>query len=132
MAVVREGSNRTVEATLRERASSNDGVGDSGKRSQNISGHLQGVTLSDLDNNARSQFNLSAELKGALAAEVLQDSAAFQAGLRQGDVIIEVDRKKVSSSPEALKLIESRKDKTTLLRVWSGGVTHFVAIRNGE
>jgi serine protease Do len=67
-------------------------------------------------------------VKGALVTGVDQDSAAFEAGLREGDVIQEINRKPVKNAEEAVAASEGLKDGKILLRVWSNGGSHFIAV----
>jgi serine protease Do len=128
LTVYRDGSKRTVEASLREREASDDVVAGSSGAPQTTTENLQGVTVADLDQNTRGQYRVPAELKGALVVEVDQNSIAFQAGLRQGDVILEINRKRVASAAEAVKLTENQSSKSTLLRVWSRGMTRYLLV----
>ena len=57
---------------------------------------LLGVIISDLSQDAAEQLGLDID-KGALIQEVSPDSAAEDAGLEPGDVIIEVDGKAIDS-----------------------------------
>ena len=67
-------------------------------------------------------------VKGAVVTDVNPDSAAFEAGLRRGDVIQEINRKPVSSAEDAVRLTENVKDKKVLLRVWSQGGSRYVVV----
>ena len=89
---------------------------------------LKGVEVRDLDSQTRSQINAPANIKGAVVADVSPDSAAYEAGLRRGDVIQEINRKPVSSAEDAVKLTENVKDKKILLRVWGQGGSRFVVV----
>ncbi len=67
-------------------------------------------------------------MNGALVTEVNPNSAAFEAGLREGDVILEINRKPVKSAEDAVQLTDNAKDKRTLLRVWSKGGSRYVVV----
>jgi serine protease Do len=84
--------------------------------------------VSDIDGRARSQLDLPQNIKGAVITDVTQDSAAYEAGLRPGDVIVEINRKPVSNADQAVKLTENVKDKTVLVKVWSKGGSRFVVV----
>jgi serine protease Do len=60
--------------------------------------------------------------------QVAPESPAFEAGLREGDVIMEINRKPVKSAEDAVQLTEKVKDKRTLLRVWSQGGSRYVVV----
>jgi serine protease Do len=86
------------------------------------------VTVDDLEPQVRRQLDLPANVKGVLVTDVEPDCAAYEAGLRRGDVIQEVNRQPVKNAEEAVRMTEGGKDKTTLLRVWSRGASHFVVV----
>jgi serine protease Do len=91
-------------------------------------GTLNGVGVADLDNNARRQFEVPETVKGAVVTQVEPDSAAAEAGLKPGDVIQEINRKPVKSAEEAVQMTEAATDKTTLLRIWRAGGSHFMVV----
>ena len=89
---------------------------------------LEGVAVADLDAAARQHFRLPANVNGALVTQVEPNSAAFEAGLREGDVIQEINRKPVRNAEDAVRLTENVADKRTLLRVWSNGGSRYVVV----
>ena len=126
--VLRDGSTRTLQVAVREtpgaeRLARNDSPGKS-----DDNGTLNGVTVADLDRGARQQFDLPSNVKGVVVTDVAPDSAAAEAGLKPGDVIQEINRKPVRTAEEAVKMTENSDDKTTLLRVWRNGGSHFVVV----
>ncbi len=66
--------------------------------------------------------------QGALVAEARPDSPAAEAGLKQGDIIQEINRHPVKNAEEAVKMTEKTEDKVTLLRIWSNGGSHYVVV----
>ena len=73
-------------------------------------------------------MNVPGRIKGALITNVDQDSAAARAGLRPGDVILEINRQPVASAEEAVDLSEKAEGKKTLVKLWSRGNTVFVVV----
>ena len=84
-------------------------------------GVLDGVTVSDLNSQAREQMKIPDEIKGALVTDVDQDSNSAEAGLKQGDVIVEINRQPVGNADDAVKLCKQAKGDQILLRVWHRG-----------
>ena len=129
--VIRDGENRTIRATTAERTASalrGDVSGGPEALASNDDGVLNGVTVDDLKPQVRNQLNLPARLKGALITEVDPASAAAKAGLRPGDVILEINRQPVTSAREAVELSAKAEGKKTLLRLFSRGTTLFVVV----
>ena len=79
---------------------------------------LDGVTVTDLDREARLALKTPASLQGAPVAAVNPNSNAAEAGLRRGDVIVEINREPVHDAETAVKLCEQAKGKRILVRVW--------------
>lgn len=89
---------------------------------------LDGVTVDDITAQTRRQFNLPAQLSGAVVVEVDPASPAARAGLRPGDVILDINRQRVTNAEKAARLSEEVKGDRVLLRVWSQGGSHFVVV----
>jgi serine protease Do len=53
---------------------------------------------------------------------------AFEAGLRPGDVIEEINHKPVASGDDAVKLTSHVKEKVVLLKIWSKGASHYLVV----
>jgi len=125
--VLRDGATKTLQVTPKE-LSGNERLAKAGSRDTHSEGTLNGVTVSDLDARVRREMDIPANLKGVLVTEVEPDSAAFDAGLHPGDVILEINRQPVKTADEAVRMTEDAKDKTTLLRVWNKGDSRFVVV----
>lgn len=75
-----------------------------------------GVNIMDIDSKMLESLGME-NTQGALIADVVEDSPADKAGLKAGDVILEVDSKKVTNASKLKLLISSNRpaDKTKLL-----------------
>jgi len=91
-------------------------------------GTLNGVGVSDLDAKTRRQYNVPSSLDGAVVSQVAPDSAAAEAGLQPGDVILEINRTAVKDAGDAVRLTEKADERTTLLKVWSRGGSRYVVV----
>jgi serine protease Do len=89
---------------------------------------LAGVGVSDLDQNTRAQLNIPAQVQGAIITEVAPDSAAYQAGLRTGDVITELNHKPVKSAQDAIAYTEKPVGSQTLVKVWTKTGSHYLTV----
>ena len=85
---------------------------------------LDGVEVADLDARTRRQSGVPANIQGVLVKGVEPGSTSATAGLQTGNVILEINRKKVKNAQEAIDLSEKLNgDDSILLRVWSAGKT---------
>ena len=103
---------------------------------QNIDS-LEGVGVTDVDQAARRELDIPGTVRGALVASVAPDSNAAEAGLRQGDVILEINRQPVRSADDAVALSNKVKGQRVLLRVWSQGAggtggNRYVVVENSN
>jgi serine protease Do len=91
-------------------------------------GVLNGVGVSDITPQVRNEFQLPADLKGALITSVDPESPSARQGLREGDVILELDKRPVANAEEAVKLSEEIKGPTVLVLIWREGRRLFLGI----
>jgi serine protease Do len=88
-----------------------------------------GVAVGDITEDIRNALNLSKDIKGAVIAEIDADSPAAKAGLREGDVIQEVNKQPVKNAKDLAAITKRLKpDEKILIRVWSQGRSSFVAL----
>jgi serine protease Do len=88
-----------------------------------------GVAVADLTADVRSALNLPKDVQGAVIAELDADSAAAKAGLREGDVIQEVNKQPVKNAKDLVAISRKLKPKEKILmRVYSQGRSGFVAL----
>ncbi len=126
--VLRNGSTKALKVRVgtlpgqEQTASNNGGEGDK-------SDTLQGVAVADLDSQARQQYHIPDQVKeGAVVTQVDPNSASAEAGLKAGDVILEINRHAVANAEDAVKLTTHAKERTTLLHVWSGNGSHYLVV----
>ena len=125
--VVREGSTKTIEVAIKE-LPGKDRLAKAGTEDASDTGTLNGVGVGDLSNQIRRQMDIPGNVRGAVVTEVNPDSAAYEAGWKPGDVILEINRQPVKNAEEAVRLTENPKDKTTLLKVWRQGNSQYVVV----
>ena len=125
--LLRGGKNQTVKATLARRddeALASDDRG-SGKKDEGV---LNGVGVGDITPEMRSQLQIPSRIKGAIITSIEADSPGAKQGLREGDIILELDRRLCPNAAEAVKLSEEIKGPKVLVLVWREGRTRYLAI----
>ncbi len=126
--VWRDGSTRTLDVTIKELPGSDQLARNSGGNDSHDTGTLNGVTVADLDQQTRREFNIPAGVRGAVVSDVDEGSASAEAGIKPGDVIQEINHQPVRNAEEAVRLTEHAKDKHTLVRLWQNGASHYVVV----
>jgi serine protease Do len=124
----RDGKLRVVPAALGE--ATNDGAGASGSVQQPAAPQgLDGLTVSDLSPEARRTFNVNdAGVKGVIVTDLARNSPAARAGLRPGDVLMEVNRKPVTTVREFADAYGKARG-TVLLLVHRHGTTAYIVVK---
>lgn len=129
--VMRDGKNVTTPVTL-EAMGSRDKSGNE----TSDAGHGKprwGIGLGDITPDVRQQLQAPDNIHGAVVERVQPGSPADNAGLQQGDVILEVDRKPVQNAAEVQKALGSvPKGQDALVLVWSNGGNTFRVLHPTE
>jgi serine protease Do len=87
------------------------------------------VAVADISDDIRTALNLPKDVQGAVIAEVDADSPAGKAGLREGDVIQEVNKQRVKSAKDLVAASKKLKpNEKILIRVYSQGRSGYVAL----
>jgi serine protease Do len=85
-----------------------------------------GLSLGDLSDGARDQLQIPSNVHGAVVQDVQPGSPADNAGIQQGDVILEVNRHSQQSAADVAKALGAvPKDQDALVLVWSNGGNTF-------
>jgi len=90
------------------------------------------VGVEDLSREARRRHRIPAEVSGALVVSVDPRSEAYEAGLRPGDVIMEMNRKSVSGADDAVELSRNTESDAILLRIWSDGGSRYLVVDESD
>jgi len=91
---------------------------------------LDGVEVTDLSPEIRQQYNIPADVSGALVTSVDEDSNSAKAQLRQGDVVLEINRQAVRNADDAVELSKNAKGRRVRLRVWRDRGILFLIVDN--
>jgi serine protease Do len=92
------------------------------------SGSHLGVKLADVDADHAKSLKLS-EVTGAQILAVEENSAADQAGLRPGDVILSYNGEKVLGAQQLGRLVmETPQDRKVALKIWRDGKVKDITV----
>ena len=125
--VLRNGDKKTLRVTVKQLPGTEQ-LAENNSPDNGDTGTLNGVAVSDLDQQARREFNIPKDVNGAIVTQVEPGSPAAEAGLKPGTVIEDINRHPVKSSEDAVKLTENSASKRTLLRVWENGGSHYIVV----
>jgi len=129
--VLREGKSMTIPVTLEElgnRQAEGSDASANGERKMHW-----GIGLGNLTPELREQLQAPHEIHGAVIEQVQPGSSADNAGLQQGDIILEVNRHQVQSASDVQQALSSvAKGQDALLLVWSNGGNTFRVLHSPE
>jgi serine protease Do len=89
---------------------------------------LRGMEVEALTPALRQQFHLSEDMHGVVIAQVDPNGAAANAGVREGDVVQEVNRKPVSNVGEFEQAMRGAEGQPVVLRIVRNGSGFYAAI----
>jgi serine protease Do len=125
--VKRDGGEREVKATLEEMAPASDarraldGEGEGSARF--------GMTVQPLTPEIAAQLELDRNTKGVVITDVDPSGAAASAGLREGDVIQQINGKTVDDANDVRAALDAGSGKPSVLLITRGSATLFVPLR---
>jgi serine protease Do len=124
--VIREGKVQTFRVTIAELKDEEVALAGGGTVED------LGLTVQTLTGELAENLGLERVLKGVVVTEVEPGGPAGEAGLRRGDVILEVNRKNVKDVAAYRKAVEAAgKGRSILFLVRRGDNTIFLAVRPG-
>ncbi len=123
---LRDGKTRTAQVKLARRPDQ-PGADSTPEKAEDI-GVLNGVGVGEITDQVREQLQLPPRIKGALITRIEPGSRSARQGLREGDIILELDRKPVVDADSAVKLSEEIKGPKVLVLIWRDGRTRYLAV----
>ena len=118
--VWREGKRQTVDVALGELPSKDGrGAGPSPK---------VGLALQTLTPQLAESLGLDPRTRGAVVAEVAPGAQAASAGVREGDVILEIDRQRVTTSDEAVAMLGAPRKGGHLVRLATAAGLRYITL----
>jgi serine protease Do len=92
-----------------------------------------GMTLDQLTPELARRLDLERGEGGAVVSDVDRNSPAFNAGLAPGDVILEVNRQKVTTVSQATRELQKiAPGQPAFLLIWRDGQRQFVSMTRGK
>ncbi len=125
--VLRNGAQRQIAVKLGELPGTETAANLPGNGSSSSSSSLSGVSVENLNASSAHDLGLPANTQGVVVTKVSPSSAAAEAGLRQGDVIQEVNHKPVKNTSDFEQAMRSSNSEPLLL-VNRNGSTMFLAV----
>lgn len=120
--IIRNGKTETIKATITELPST-------AQLSQgSFSNQLKGIHVQDITPELRSSLDVPARVNGVVIVDI-EDGSPASGALMQNDVIMEVNKKKITNVKEyELAATNIKSDQTVLLLVYRGGSVIYLTL----
>jgi serine protease Do len=123
LTIIREGKKREIKVTIGELSKAETVAKGPAQSSEEL-----GLTVQTISPELAKQFNAKAG-EGVVVTEVKRGSIAAMAGIKTGDVILQVNRKTVDNAAAFSRAVEeSRGEKRALLLIRSGDGQRYVVL----
>ncbi|MDZ7860332.1 MAG: Do family serine endopeptidase [Candidatus Krumholzibacteriota bacterium] len=102
-----------------------------GKRDEKGKSHLFiGARVKTLDDYYRRSLDIPDDIKGVVIIDIEPESPAVEAGLKKGDVIVEINRKEIENRSDFRDLLEEMEKNTVILAIYRNGHYFYVEIES--
>lgn len=125
---LRDGKAQTAKAKLGELTNRNAERNRNDDSSANQEQGKLGVSLEPLNQQLARQFGIREATEGLVVVEVRAGSPADNAGINEGDVILQVNRQNVKTFDDVQNAIAKNTNKSVLLFINRAGQTIFVPV----
>jgi serine protease Do len=116
--IIRDGKEKKLQVKL-------DALPEPGSPPRNGSGgdvdedeSLSGVTVREINNRTRAMMDLPEAIDGLLVMSVARGSNAADQGLAEGDIIVEVANREISSFDDLRSALKVNKDRPVFMKVY--------------
>jgi serine protease Do len=123
LTILRDGAKKDIKVKLDEQPS--ELISQTGTSS---SEELLGFSVSALNDRLAEQYNINKDLTGVVVTVVDRSSSAYRSGIKEGDLILEIDKQKISTESQFENIMSKKKSgDNILLRIYREGSSFFAA-----
>ncbi len=122
--VMREGKEKSIQVKIDELSDENEALEQEIEEGKD---HGFGLTLAPLNSQMRKQYKVDKKTDGVVIVGVAPRSEAARAGLRPGDVVLQINQKYVATVRDVQRYLSA--DKTNLLLIHRKNGNSFVALK---
>jgi serine protease Do len=128
--IVREGKEYSLRVMIAKLPAEVAEAAPAEERGDSVSEGLAGLSVVELTKEIGRQLGLRKEERGVVVVRVEAGSSSEEAGIRKGDVIQEIDKKKIDGIEAYRRVISGLSpDETVLLFVNRGGKKFYAALK---
>ena len=128
VSVVRDGKRKSLTVEMGRRPDDEEQV--EPVEAEEISPLFLGVGLQTLSDRYRDELDIPADVGGVIVTEVQSGTPASRAGLRRGDVIVEVNRAKIENMEDFRRVMDGYERNRIMIVILRGGGYFYLPIRS--
>lgn len=125
MGIIRDNDNMSLDVTLGEREEGP--VAQATPQNDQELKEKLGFDVQDLSSDIRRQLDAPNDLNGIVVDNISEGSAAYERGLRRGDVITSVQKNRISSVSEFYQILGNNESDVILLTVFRNNAEQYLA-----
>ena len=126
--LIREGKKKTIKLEVGERGTETAGSSIEDD-AEDISPLFLGVGLQSLQDEYRDALELPNDVDGVIITDVQRGTPAAEAGLRRGDVIVEVNKKQIENLDDFRDVMNDYNEDRVMVVLYRGGGYFYSMIR---
>jgi len=123
--IIRDGEHKELEVEIGERPESEGEIREESPEGSTL---FLGVALRNLNDYLRNRLDIPQNIRGVVVTDVSGGSPAAEAGLKEGDVILEINRQRVENINDMRDVLDSMEEKSAVVRIFRQGHYHYLEI----
>lgn len=129
LGVLRNGSQQNLRVHTEEFQASNNQADDNSAPNSGERGGRLGISVQPVTSDLAQQYQLPSNVQGVIVTQVDPVGPAAEAGIQEGDVIVQVNRQPVKSGNDVVQALGKSGNSPALLLINRGGQTVYVPVR---
>jgi len=89
---------------------------------------IEGMDVAPMSSGLRQRYGVPESVDGLLITRIEPSSFAYDQGLREGQVILEINQQPVAQLSDLDEVGDLTSGQSSLLRIWSSGSARFMVI----
>ncbi|WP_083986168.1 Do family serine endopeptidase [Helicobacter enhydrae] len=123
---MRDKKEKTISLVLSEQKN----TGKNGKKQGGNQAGIDGVEVQEITPKMRQQNRLPLEIQGVLVSSLKDESKAYEAGLRAGDIIAQIENITITNLESYYKALKQFKNRDKRVLVYTQGGVKTILIKN--
>ena len=126
---IRDKKEASVTLNLAEHKDTKGKAGKKGESKPDPKGQIQGVTVQEITPQIRQRSRIPQDINGVLVTFVSEESKAYEAGFRDGDIIAQIENVAITDMKAYNKALAQFKGKTKRILVYSNNGVKTIVIK---